>query len=54
MKIALIQVLHRHNQKKKHNLYSNIDTAHGGPKDRSGFLVFLILALTMLLGLAFS
>ena len=54
MKPVLIQTLHRHNQKKNRESLSNIDMAHGGPKDRSGFIVFLILTLTLILGIAFS
>ena len=54
MKPVLIQTLHRHNQKKKALVASNIDTVHGGPKDRSGFIILLIRAITFILGLAFS
>jgi hypothetical protein len=51
MKPVLIQALHRHNQKKKHVLLSDVDSVHGGPRDRSGFIIFLVLIMTIIAAL---
>lgn len=56
MKPVLIQALHRHNQKKnitKPN-FKDIDPVHGGHKDRSGFIVFLILVVSVIIALTLS
>lgn len=56
MKPVLIQALHRHNQKKnitKPN-FKDIDPVHGGHKDRSGFIVFFILVVSVIIALTLS
>lgn len=49
MKPVLIQTLHRHNQKKNITKpdFRDVDPVHGGHKDRSGFMVFLILMFAL-------
>ena len=34
--------------------FKDIDTVHGGHKDRSGFIVFLVLIISTILALALS
>jgi hypothetical protein len=34
--------------------FKNIDSVHGGHKDRSGFIVFLVLAISSVIALAMS
>lgn len=56
MKPVLIQALHRHNQKKNITKpdFKDIDPVHGGHKDRSGFIVFLILVVSVIIALTLS
>ena len=54
MKLVLIQSLIRHNQRRRALGQTSIDHAHGGHKDRSGFMVILILLIMSVLALAFS
>ena len=56
MKPVLIQALHRHNQKKKITKpdFKDVDPVHGGHKDRSGFIVFLILVVSVIIALTLS
>jgi len=54
MKPVLIQSLIRHNQRRKALKEHDVDHAHGGHKDRSGFIVMLILVICVILAMGFS
>jgi hypothetical protein len=56
MKPVLIQTLHRHNQKKKpKNLETvEIDPSHGGPRDRAGFIILLIIIMSIIIATVMS
>ena len=53
MKPVLIQNLIKHykNRKPKHLERNEIDSVHGGHRDRSGFMIFLILMVTIVVAL---
>jgi hypothetical protein len=54
MKPVLIQSLLHHKQKRKALNEQNIDHSHGGRKDRSGFIVLLLIIVSMIVALAIS
>ena len=56
MKPVLIQNLIRHNKNRKPRELerADVDHIHGGHKDRSGFIVFLILVVSVIIALAMS
>jgi len=54
MKPVLIQSLINHNKKRKALKEYDIDHSHGGQKDRSGFMVLLILLVTIIIALALN
>ena len=54
MKPVLIQSLIRHNQRRRVLGETSIDYAHGGHKDRSGFMVIMILLVMIVVALALS
>ena len=56
MKPILIQNLIKHhkNRKPKHIERSEIDSVHGGHRDRSGFMVLLILLVMIIIAFVLS
>ena len=56
MKPILIQNLIKHykNRKPKHLEKSEIDSVHGGHRDRSGFMVLLILLVMIIVAFVLS
>ena len=56
MKPVLIQNLIKHhkNRKPKHLERLEVDSVHGGHRDRSGFIVFIILVVSIVVALALS
>ena len=56
MKPVLIQNLIRHNKNRKPRELerADIDHIHGGHKDRSGFMVFLILIFALVVAIIMS
>lgn len=54
MKPVLIQSILHHRKRQKSITETNLDPVHGGHRDRSGFLVLLIILISMIIALALS
>ena len=54
MKPVLIQSLLHHRKRQKSITESNVDSTHGGHRDRTGFLVLLIILISMIIALSLS
>ena len=54
MKPVLIQSLLHHRKRQKSITESNVDSTHGGHRDRTGFLVLLIILISMIIALSLT
>ena len=54
MKPVLIQSILHHRKRQKSITESNVDSTHGGHRDRTGFLVLLIILISMIIALSLS
>ena len=54
MKPVLIQSILHHRKRQKSITETDLDPVHGGHRDRSGFIVVLILILSVVIAMALS
>ena len=54
MKPVLIQSILHHRKRQKSITETNLDPVHGGHRDRSGFIVLVILIISVVIAMALS
>lgn len=54
MKPVLIQSILHHRKKQKNITETNLDHAHGGHRDRSGFIILLVALTSLIIAIAMS
>lgn len=54
MKPVLIQSILHHRKRQKSITENNLDPVHGGHRDRSGFIVLVILIVSVVIAVALS